>query len=305
MHYRDDRHALEARRDDLRQELADLGKKAEELRVAVHDHEAVQRELAALEARLAHIEARRASLLENVRIASPCTASWDAMTGDDRVRFCGQCQKNVYNLSAMPRDEAERLLAERDGAMCVRLYRRTDGTVLTADCPVGVRKKRVRLALFGAASAGVMAAATAWRAYTCTMGDIGPGQYVAGGIQPLPPRESFVPMTLAAKPEPGLALVFWTEHPGARQTWRLYADGTLTREDAGSAPVRLPIADGERRGEEVLRLLNELTPEAFGIVAAYADNLIHQGIEIRGSGTRPATDEDRARLAELARNIAR
>ncbi len=97
MHYRDDRHALEARRDDLRQELAALGEKADQLRAAVRDQEAAARELAALEARLAHLEARRASLLENVRIASPCSASWDDMVGDERVRFCGQCTKNVYN----------------------------------------------------------------------------------------------------------------------------------------------------------------------------------------------------------------
>ena len=103
MHYRDDQAALEARRDDLRQELADLTKKAAELRAAEQSRAAVEREIAAIEAKLAHREARRASLLEDVRVASPCNASWDAMKGDDRVRFCGECQKNVYNLSAMTR----------------------------------------------------------------------------------------------------------------------------------------------------------------------------------------------------------
>jgi hypothetical protein len=60
----------------------------------------------------------------------------------------------------MPREHAERLLAEREGAICARLYRRADGTVLTADCPEGVKKKRVRLAIFGAVGAGVLAAAS-------------------------------------------------------------------------------------------------------------------------------------------------
>jgi hypothetical protein len=52
-------------------------------------------------------------LLENARIGTPCDADWDAMAGDERVRFCDACGKNVYNLSALPRAEAERLLVER------------------------------------------------------------------------------------------------------------------------------------------------------------------------------------------------
>src|SRR5262249_7872383 len=61
------------------------------------------------------------------------------MTGDERVRFCGLCRKNVYNLSAMSCEAAERLIEERQGQMCALLYRRADGTVLTSDCPVGAR----------------------------------------------------------------------------------------------------------------------------------------------------------------------
>jgi len=83
--------------------------------------------------------------LEDLRIAKPCPARWDDMQGDDRVRFCGLCRKNVYNLSALPRDAAERLVAEREGDLCALLYRRQDGTVLTADCPVGMRRFAVRI----------------------------------------------------------------------------------------------------------------------------------------------------------------
>jgi len=68
------------------------------------------------------------------------------MVGDEHVRFCGQCEKNVYNLSSLPREEAEALLVAKEGKMCVRLYRRDDGTVLTNDCPVGVKKRRRRRA---------------------------------------------------------------------------------------------------------------------------------------------------------------
>ena len=77
--------------------------------------------------------------LENVRIARPCPARWQDMAGDERVRFCSLCGKNVYNLSAMTREAATKLIQEREGQLCALLYRRSDGTLLTADCPVGVK----------------------------------------------------------------------------------------------------------------------------------------------------------------------
>jgi hypothetical protein len=62
------------------------------------------------------------------------------MTGDDRARFCAQCQKPVYDLSNMTADEAVALIRSREGKLCARFYRRIDGTILTADCPVGARQ---------------------------------------------------------------------------------------------------------------------------------------------------------------------
>jgi len=77
----------------------------------------------------------RTIALHRIDIPSPCTASWDLMQGDDRVRHCGSCNKDVFNLSAMAEDEAADLLADNaDGHLCVRFYRRADGTVLTSDC---------------------------------------------------------------------------------------------------------------------------------------------------------------------------
>jgi hypothetical protein len=69
------------------------------------------------------------------------------MAGDDRVRYCQECGLNVYNLSAMTRPEAEAFLERREGRACTRLYRRGDGTILTRDCPVGLRAIRRRAAL--------------------------------------------------------------------------------------------------------------------------------------------------------------
>ena len=61
------------------------------------------------------------------------------MYGDDRVRFCGQCSQSVYNLSAMTREEAEDLIRRTEGRLCVRFYKRRDGTILTKNCSVGLR----------------------------------------------------------------------------------------------------------------------------------------------------------------------
>ena len=79
------------------------------------------------------------STLDNVRIAAPCSADWDSMFGNERIRFCGQCQLNVYNLSEMSEAEAERLIGQTEGRLCVRYYRRQDGSIITQNCPVGLR----------------------------------------------------------------------------------------------------------------------------------------------------------------------
>jgi len=98
--------------------------------------------------------------LENVRVASPCTASWEQMTGDDRVRHCQDCKLNVYNLSEMTRKDAERLIARSEGRLCVRFYRRADGTILTRDCPRGLRALTDRVSRIAGAVLTAMMAVT-------------------------------------------------------------------------------------------------------------------------------------------------
>jgi len=88
-----------------------------------------------------------------VRIAAPCKADWEQMMGTDRVRFCGQCNLNVYNLSSMTKHDAESFIARNEGRLCVRFYRRADGSILTENCPVGLRAIRRRLSRLATASA--------------------------------------------------------------------------------------------------------------------------------------------------------
>jgi hypothetical protein len=85
------------------------------------------------------------------------------MQGNDRVRHCTECNLNVYNFAAMTDLEVERLIAKTRGRLCARIYRRADGTILTQNCPVGLRthiKKISRIA--GAALSAAMSVTFAW-----------------------------------------------------------------------------------------------------------------------------------------------
>lgn len=126
--YRDDVTALDARHAALSAEVA---AKTKELADA---------------SRLLDEAKRRAKLpvLDNIRVATPCAVSWDGMTGDERVRACASCNKRVYNLSNLTREEAQALIVEKEGKLCVRYYQRHDGTILLKDCSVGVARKRKR-----------------------------------------------------------------------------------------------------------------------------------------------------------------
>ncbi len=97
--------------------------------------------------------------LDCVRIASPCSANWDQMSGDDRVRFCDRCNLHVYNIARLTRKQAETLMAHTEGRVCARLYRRADGTIITKNCPVGLRAIRRHVAkVTGAVFAALLSA---------------------------------------------------------------------------------------------------------------------------------------------------
>src|SRR5579871_1081019 len=100
-------------------------------------------------------------MLDRFEIAAPCPADWDSMPGTDQVRHCSQCNKNVYNLSAMTRREAETLLRETEGRLCARLYRRADGTILTENSPAGLRAPSRRVSRFAGVAMSAVAAVSA------------------------------------------------------------------------------------------------------------------------------------------------
>jgi hypothetical protein len=150
MSYRNDLDALAARHDALASEVVTKTKELDAARQLLDD--ARQR--------------AKLPVLPNIRVATPCTADWNQMTGDERIRHCGSCNKNVYNLSNMTRDEAEALIVAKEGRLCVRYYQRKDGTILLKDCAVGVKQKRKRRII--AAGAAALLSGGAFIAYKLT-----------------------------------------------------------------------------------------------------------------------------------------
>jgi len=87
------------------------------------------------------------ALFNQLQIASPCPMLWKDMarTPEEAVRFYGDCRKNVYDVSKMSAADANQLLqrAQITGeSRCMQLYRRADGTIITDDCPVGLKRIR-------------------------------------------------------------------------------------------------------------------------------------------------------------------
>jgi hypothetical protein len=213
--YRDDREALEERLASLQAELTRVRETIKNLGDEQRAAESLEKEIAGLRTQLED-RARRTEL-ENLSIAAPCNADWDAMKGDDRVRFCGSCQKNVYNLSALSRADAEHLIAKHEGPPpCIRLYKRTDGTVITNDCPVGRRRRRFRRIVAASIGGTFLAASAFWltrRGGPCSMATQGEMAMPAGTTAmmgapppiPQPPPTAERPVTMgkvAVKPPP-------------------------------------------------------------------------------------------------------
>lgn len=55
-----------------------------------------------------------------VKVKSPCSESWDEMTGNDLIKFCSHCAKDVNDVSKLTRREAMRLVRRSKGGLCVR-----------------------------------------------------------------------------------------------------------------------------------------------------------------------------------------
>jgi hypothetical protein len=140
-------------------------------------------------------------LLQEIRIASPCEASWEEMSGDERSRFCEHCQLNVYNLSEMTALEAAELVRQKEGRLCARYYARPDGSMLTQDCPVGFRAARRRfLSLLAPLAAGVLGLLGLGSRSAGAAGSTPPSKPLIGA--PVPPPQHLMGKIAAPPPRP-------------------------------------------------------------------------------------------------------
>ena len=95
------------------------------------------------------------NFLNNLTIPSPCTADWNSMVGNDKVRFCEHCSFEVHNLSQMTRAQAERLLARSNGRLCVQYRSDAKGKPVTLPATqklhsIGRRVSRIAAGAFTA-----------------------------------------------------------------------------------------------------------------------------------------------------------
>ena len=96
---------------------------------------------------------KKRSRLNSIQVKDPCSQDWNKMFGNDEVRFCEHCVKNVHDLSAMTRKKAEALAARSKGGICVRYIRRPDGEIQTVSdklYQISGRASRLAASVFGA-----------------------------------------------------------------------------------------------------------------------------------------------------------
>jgi hypothetical protein len=135
--------------------------------------------------------------LEQIDVDQPCQAVWDQMQGDDVRRFCQHCQKHIYDLSAMTRDDAERLICEKAGNLCAQFQRTPQGQIITLDYePVTLRpaSRFTPMAIVGWLTIGSVGAAVLGSLFTTT---------VRGRVQYRPSRQ-IVPYAPSYSPPPAI-----------------------------------------------------------------------------------------------------
>lgn len=143
---------------------------------------------------------RQLTVLNQLRILSPCEVGWETMSGTERERHCESCVKSVHNLIEHTADEAVRLVTEPGAHVCIRIHRDAAGNVLTKDSPAVADLDRRgvlrRLALLAASWLGLAAAQGCNRPTSgkpiFETGDVCPpstsgGHVMQGALQP-PPR---------------------------------------------------------------------------------------------------------------------
>ena len=84
-------------------------------------------------------------VLDELTVPIQCFVPWDSLNGDDVARHCSSCNQTVHNVSAMSTVEAAAFVAANEHNVCLRFYKRPDGTIITRDCQeeIPLRQKGV------------------------------------------------------------------------------------------------------------------------------------------------------------------
>ncbi len=93
---------------------------------------------------------------ERLQVSEPCSAEWDSMFGNERVRFCAHCRLHVHNLSEVTPREALDLVLRSGGRLCLRIERDLRGVPRTRALAepiyqISRRASRLAAGAFGAA----------------------------------------------------------------------------------------------------------------------------------------------------------
>lgn len=107
---------------------------------------------------------RRMSL-DLINVERPCDLDWDSLPGTGSVRVCPRCDKAVHNLSAMRREEAERVVAASADSLCVCYDRDAKGNILTVDYAVPPRRSGRRTRRWVGLGAAIALLAAACQAF--------------------------------------------------------------------------------------------------------------------------------------------
>lgn len=95
------------------------------------------------------------SFIESIKVEKPCSQDWDTMHGNDQVRFCDHCSKNVNDLSTITVKQARKLVLRSGGDLCVR-YRYEKGKGVPIFGPQVAKLARRTGAAAGVLGASIM-----------------------------------------------------------------------------------------------------------------------------------------------------
>lgn len=85
----------------------------------------------AMNSRVPQTTPKTTRVLDQISVPVPCPMSWSAMEGDDKVRFCGECNRHVWNFFEMTDEEILRVLRENPARVCAQIVKNAEGVLVT------------------------------------------------------------------------------------------------------------------------------------------------------------------------------